>query len=379
MARLLFDIEDLPPAAGRVSARPLLVRISGTGLAIRRICRLAAGPVDAAPVDFRAWAAGLAPCVRAGLDPRAIEAAVAADLTAAGLACPAEAVAMSSNHRQFRWLGQDGAAHGLCLPGWVIDPALSEQERRDAFLRMLTACQAETSGRPLPAGHGCERMTEFSLPRLLPLPLAESVPSWCGRDDPYRDSAKRQAWGTATGGLAQAMISVKPDGCLVVAGIFNRDCRYDGNDVAPFAALARRYDVAVEITAWGELTRMARDGTLRHRRVLRDAAVADAVAPYGLRGPDHLAGLFVHGRHTKALACLTALRSQLVHPLVFDWVSDVALAAAAAVALGDRLSGALRPARRRAAAAYRQTPPSTALAPVRDDAARQASLGPWGS
>ena len=351
MARLLFDIENRPPAGSRAQGCAVLLRITGTAAAIRRICRLAEGPVDAEPVDFYAWATALAPRVQAGLDPLCIEAEVAADLARAGLSDPAAAMALSSSHRQIRWHGQAipapaGPAHGLCLPGFVIDPALSAPARRDAFFRMLDECRAETSGRRLPAGHGSERTTEFSLPRLLPLPLVESLPTWCGRGDPYRESAKRQAWATTGGGLEHARISVRPDGCLVVAGVFTQRCRSDRNHVLPFAALARRYDVNVEVTAWGELTRIGRNGVLRRRRILRESALAGAVAAHGIRGPDHLAGLFALGRHRQALACLAALRGQLLHPLVLDWVSDVALSAAAAtaVALGDRLSGAWRPA-----------------------------------
>jgi hypothetical protein len=348
MSRLLFDLDEGRAAERKLSGWPLLVRIAGAGASVRRITRQCRGPVDAAPVDFPAWADAWVQPVRDGLDPLRIEEMAAANLVAMGVTAPAAAMARSSTHRPAIWPGPRPASaadvpHGLCLPGWVIDRRLGEDGRRAAFLRMAAACAAEATDGCLTGGHGSERTTEFSLPRLLPLPAVELLPTWCGRHDPYREGAKRQLWGARTGGLDYARISMKPDGCLVVGGLFGQGGQYDRDHAIPFAALARTYGVAVEITAWNELTRIGRDGALRRRRVLPAQGVAAAVARHRVRSPDHLASLFAVGRYEAAIDCLGIIRGRLLRPPVRDWVSDLAVSATVMAAAAVDGLAALRP------------------------------------
>jgi hypothetical protein len=356
VARLVFDVDGRSTKAPETSGYPLLVCISGATADVSRLSRRATGPVDVRPIDFTSWAIGFVPAIRAGLDPLEIEAAMSAGLAQAGIASrdtrTRNAAGASGGcvaaHRFDRndllpLVGSATSVHRHCLPKTVIDPALSKDARRETFLRMIEACLEEQPNIRIPAGHGCERTTEFSLPGLLPLQPVETLPLWSRRHDPFRNEAKRQAWGTSEGGLEYARISVGRDGCLITAGVFNRACRGNRNYLIAFAAIARAYDVTIEVTTWGELTRIRRDGSVRQRRDQPGTIIGAALARYGVRSADHLAALFAIGQYEKALHCLHVIRRRLLHPPICERIAEATLAAAAtgAMALGGAFGGRL--------------------------------------
>lgn len=354
MYSIPIDHVDHGPRRPQGCDYPLLVRISGAPEALQRLEARAPGMTDVPPVDFTAWAASMAPDVAAGLDPIHIERAVARTLVEHGIPNPRAAMADSFHHRQMQrvlsgrsqsedWAGFRG--HGLTLPGFCINPDLTAEGRRAAFLDMVQSCQAEQSRRH-PSQGTAPQPTAFSLPALLPLPAAEVVPTWCGRNHPERHPTKRGAWGLPGGGLDAAVMRREAD-ALVVVGVMRSTIQDAWSYRDVFRKVVRDFNVRMELTSWGEMTAMTPEGGYDYRHSFREAGIRAAASPHGVTAIEELTALFDYGRTDQAANCLMAIREHVLRPPLAERVAEAAVrgmvsASQAIDRMDDRIGSAAR-------------------------------------